>query len=161
MRGMLKIRQQDEYDCGAASVSSVAAWYGVSVPLSKVRRVCGCTKEGITIKGIIDGAKTLGLSGRAFKCSGSKESAISYLEKINSPVIAHLQRKDEMFHFVVIYHVAGDRITVMDPAEGEFKRFRLKDFMAEWTGYVIYIVPGDNFEKIDQNENNICACSGS
>jgi len=25
--------------------------------------------------------------------------------------------------------------------------------MAEWTGYVIYIVPGDNFEKIDQNEN--------
>jgi len=153
MRGMLKIRQQDEYDCGAASLSSVAAWYGVSVPLSKVRRVCGCTKEGITIKGIIDGAKTLGLSGRAFKCSGSKESAISYLEKINSPVIAHLQRKDEMFHFVVIYHVAGDRITVMDPAEGEFKRFRLKDFMAEWTGYVIYIVPGDNFEKIDQNEN--------
>jgi ABC-type bacteriocin/lantibiotic exporter with double-glycine peptidase domain len=153
MKGMLKIRQQDEYDCGAASLSSVAAWYGVNVPLSKVRRACGCTKEGITIKGIIDGATSLGLSGKAFKCGESKENALTYLEKISSPVIAHLQRKDGMFHFVVIYNVAEGRITVMDPAEGEFKRLKPKDFLAEWTGYVIFIVPGDNFEKIEQKEN--------
>jgi ABC-type bacteriocin/lantibiotic exporter with double-glycine peptidase domain len=153
MKGNLKIRQQDEYDCGAASLCSVAAWYGVNVSLSEVRRACGCTREGITILGIIDGAKSLGLSGKAFKCSTSKEDSLKYLGDLHSPVIAHMQRNDGMFHFIVIYGVEKGKVTVMDPAGGEFKKYSADEFIKEWTGYVIFIVPGDNFEKRNQREN--------
>lgn len=153
MNRAAKIRQQDEYDCGAASLSSIASWYGVNVSLSRIRRACGCTGEGITIKGIIDGARELGLKGKAFKCADDKEKSLSYLETIHSPVIAHLHRKDGMFHFVVICGVSNSKVMVMDPGEGEYKNIRVPDFLSEWSGYVIFIVPGDNFEKRDEREN--------
>lgn len=153
MSRVAKIRQQDEYDCGAASLSSIAEWYGVRVPLSKVRRACGCTKEGITIRGIIDGAKELGLRGKAFKCSNDKLKSLSYFSSLHAPSIGHLYRKDGMFHFVVICGVSDNNVTIMDPAEGEYRRMEKLEFINEWTGYVIFIVPGDDFEKKDEKEN--------
>ena len=48
----VKVRQLQSYDCGAACLGSVAGWYGVYWPLIKIRYLCGCTEEGISVKGI-------------------------------------------------------------------------------------------------------------
>ena len=63
MKRAVRIKQQSFYDCGAASLCSVAAWHGRIITLAKSRYLCGCTKEGITIKGIIEGAKKLDMEG--------------------------------------------------------------------------------------------------
>ena len=54
MNNRYKVKQFDEYDCGAASLASVAKWFGIDAPLAQIRRECGCSPEGITIQGIID-----------------------------------------------------------------------------------------------------------
>lgn len=147
MKRTIKIQQHDNYDCGAACLSSVAAWYGVKVPLAKVRRLCGCTKEGITIKGILDGGKELGLSGKAYK---SENKDLQALIKIQTPLIAHMKKENGFFHFVTIYKITKDTVSIMDPADGQMQKIPHSRFLEEWSGYIILLVPGCKFKKRDE-----------
>lgn len=149
LRGACKIKQQDEYDCGAACLSSIASWYGVKVSLSGVRRACGCSKGGVTVKGIIDGAKTLGLRAKGYK---SPEKNIDYFRETASPFIVHLERNG-MYHFVAVYRTEKEKIIVMDPSSGDYEKINIEDFKREWTGYLILLVPGDDLEKRDERVN--------
>lgn len=156
MKKELKIRQQDSYDCGAASLLSVGVWWGVKVPLSQVRRECGCTPEGISIEGIIDGAKSLGLEAKALKSNnltpeGKKENLIE-LAKYSYPVIAHITQDDGFLHFVVIYKVSEQFVTLMDPAAGDEVKERIDDFAKKWNGYLILVSPGPSFKKYKTGE---------
>ena len=82
----VKIRQLQTYDCGAACLASVAGWYGVYLPLMKIRYLCGCTEEGISVKGILDGANKMGFYAKAYKSPGKD---ISFYKEMNVPAIAH------------------------------------------------------------------------
>ena len=151
MRRELKIRQLDSYDCGAACLLSVSVWWGVKVPLSTLRSECGCTPQGISIEGIIDGAKSVGLQAKGFKSTAtSLEGRIENLKELSKtpqPVIAHLTREDGFLHFVVIYKVTPTSVVIMDPAEGDEVRVKLEDFAAKWNGYVVMLEPGESFKK--------------
>ena len=81
-RADICVRQHDSYDCGAAALCSVAAWHGLYIPLTGARAMCGCTKEGISIKGILDAANTVGLEAKAFK---SPEKEFESLAALNAP----------------------------------------------------------------------------
>lgn len=138
MKGRLGVRQLDSYDCGAASLCSIARYYGVGLPVSEVRRVCGCTGEGITIKGIMDGAAALGFEAKGYKAESVSEETLSF---IAAPVIAHMKREDGYLHYVVIYGVGRKKITVMEPGRGEIVKIRTGDFLSSWTGYIITVAP--------------------
>ena len=66
-RKPLEIRQHYKYDCGAACLASIAAFYGVKVSLAGIRMACGCTPEGISIQGLIDGAAKTGFKARGYR----------------------------------------------------------------------------------------------
>ncbi len=135
MKRRVKIQQHDTYDCGAACLGSIAAWYGLYIPLNKARRLCNCTKEGVTIKGIIDGAGKLGLDAQAFK---SKDKSIDIFNGIiRLPAIAHLKKQNGFFHFVTIISINSKHVEIMEPSCGEFIKVPYNEFKEEWTGYVI------------------------
>ncbi len=145
MKRNIKVRQHDSYDCGAASLCSIAAWHGKNVSLARARRLCGCTKEGITIKGIIDGASGLGLNATAYK---SEDKNIESIKIRNSlPAIAHLKKENGFFHFVTLCNIEENHIEIMDPAYGEFEKISYESFSSEWTGFIIFLYPGENFKK--------------
>ncbi|MBO4691261.1 MAG: peptidase domain-containing ABC transporter [Bacteroidales bacterium] len=159
MRSILNIKQTDSYDCGAASLASVAGWWGVYLPLSRFRRECGCSKEGVTIQGIIDGARAVGLSAKALKVEEkeklSKEEKINRLRSLNvlkAPVILHITSDKGMLHFVVMTKCVGKRIHIMDPAKGRIEKRLIGEFAQQWSGYVILCSPGEGFAKRDEAE---------
>lgn len=157
MKKELKIRQQDSYDCGAACLLSIGVWWGVRIPLSQVRIECGCTPQGISIEGIIDGAKALGLKAKALKSNslsleGKKENLLE-LAKYSFPVIAHITQDDGFLHFVVIYGVTEKYVRIMDPAVADEVKESIEEFAKKWNGYIILVNPGPSFKKYKTGEN--------
>ncbi len=135
---MKKIQQHYKYDCGAACLASVASYYGIKASLAHIRILCGCTPEGISIQGIIDGAEKLGLRAKGYK-SPNKE--ISPLIGISAPMIAHIITEGKYLHFVTVSDIGKEKLTIMDPATGSSQRITHKEFAEQWTGYIISAVP--------------------
>ena len=153
MRRYVRVEQQSYYDCGAASLCAVAAWYGVKISAAKSRAICGCTKDGITIKGILEGGRSLGFICNAYK--SASESNSNTLKNITLPAIAHLKLEDGTLHFVVIYKIEATHITIMNPDKGRIQKISHSKFGEQWTGYIIIFEPGENLKKTDDRQNTI------
>ncbi len=88
-------RQYDKMDCGPSCLAMVASHYGKEISLSDLREKCFITKEGVSLLGIDEGAKSLGfetLSG-AMTLEDLKE-----MDFENYPCIIHWNSN----HFVVL-----------------------------------------------------------
>lgn len=134
------IKQHDITDCGAACIASVAAHFGLEMPISKIRQFASTDKKGTNILGMIEAANKLGLSAKGVK--GEFES----LFKIPTPTIAHVVIKDALHHFVVIYKATDRFIEVMDPMNGRVNKISHQKFKKQWTGVLILIMPNESFE---------------
>ncbi|MCI1778712.1 MAG: peptidase domain-containing ABC transporter [Bacteroidales bacterium] len=150
MENIGKIRQHDEFDCGAACLCSIAEFYGLRIPMAKIRKECGCSSGGITIKGLIEGSRTIGLEAKGYK---SEEREISPLSAINAPFIAHTRNDEGYLHYVVVFKIKTSAIHIMDPACGEIIKMKYGDFKHIWTGYIILPVPGANFQRGNEKDN--------
>jgi len=140
----IKVKQHDITDCGAACVSSIAAYYKLYVPLSKIRQYIGTEKEGTNILGILEGAQKLGFDAKGVK--GNLES----LDKIPIPAIAHVIVDGRLQHFVVIYKITKKYIQIMDPGSGKLKNTPIDSFNEQWTGVLVILLPNNTFKA--QNE---------
>lgn len=141
LEGKIKIRQHYKYDCGAACLASVAAYYGVHLSLAHTRLLCGCTPDGISVQGILDAATSLGFEASAYK---STDKQLHTLGEFTLPAIAHIKDQQGYLHYVVIYELGGKWVKVMDPAGGEMKKIPSGEFCNMWSGYIIRIVPSAN-----------------
>jgi len=134
-------KQQDITDCGAACLASISSHYGYQIPISKIRQYASTDKKGTNVLGMIEAAEKLGFSAKGVK--GPFES----LFEIPKPAIAHIIVKKTLYHYVVIYEVTKKHVVVMDPGQGEVRKILHKDFIDEWTGVLILMLPSDEFEK--------------
>ncbi|MEY9343835.1 ABC-type bacteriocin/lantibiotic exporter with double-glycine peptidase domain [Bradyrhizobium elkanii] len=57
---IIKLKQRDMTDCGAASLASVGAFYGCKLPLSRIRQLASTDRSGTTVAGILHAAQKLG-----------------------------------------------------------------------------------------------------
>lgn len=150
--GKIKIKQHYRYDCGAACLASIAAYYGVHSSLAHIRMACGCTSEGISIQGIIDGAAELGFSAKGLL---SREKDIAGLCRVQTPFIAHIKEESGYLHYIAIYGINRKCIKAMDPAEGKLKKIPMHEFIGRWSGYIITIVPDAGLGTNDPAEAEI------
>ncbi|MCC5904989.1 MAG: peptidase domain-containing ABC transporter [Balneolaceae bacterium] len=134
------VKQHDITDCGAACLASVAAHFGLEMPISKIRQYASTDKKGTNILGMMEAADKLGLSAKGVK--GEYES----LFKIPVPTIAHVVVKEVLHHFVVIYDITDKYIEVMDPMDGKLHRIPHEEFKEQWTGVLVLIMPAETFE---------------
>ena len=141
LNSRIKVKQHYKYDCGAACLASVAAYYGVSSSLAQIRLLSGCTPEGISMQGIIDAALKMGFEAHGF-LSQEKETI-----QLRLPAIAHTKEKDGTLHYVVLYAVQGKHTRVMDPAYGTVSRVPINEFLDKWSGYIIHIYPSSGLKK--------------
>lgn len=56
--------QRDAMQCGVASLAMVCGWYGRRYSLTDMERHCHVTRQGVSLKGIMDAAKAVGLDSR-------------------------------------------------------------------------------------------------
>jgi ATP-binding cassette, subfamily C, bacteriocin exporter len=135
----VKVKQRDITDCGAACLASVAAWYNLDLPVSRLRQMAGTDKKGTNILGLVEAAEKMGFLSRGVR--GEWDS----LFKIPKPAIAHVIVKETLHHFVVLISTSVKFIKIMDPADGKFHRISHDDFRKQWTGVLVLMTPGEKF----------------
>ena len=102
----INIKQRDITDCGAACIASVAAFYKLKIPVSRIRQYAGTDKKGTNVLGLIEAAELLGFQAKGVK--GTIES----LSKVPLPSIAHVLVDEKLAHYVVIYKVVKNFIYI-------------------------------------------------
>ena len=112
MKKPVTIKQRDFTDCGAACLASITAYYGLKLPVSRIRQLASTDKKGTNVLGLIEAANKLGFDAKGVR--GEFDS----LFRIPTPAIAHILVNDVLYHFVVIYKVTPKVVRVMDPADG-------------------------------------------
>ena len=148
MKKKIRIQQRDITDCGASCLASVASYYNLQIPVSRIRQYAGTDKQGTNVLGLIEAAEKLGFQIKAAK--GQLES----LAKIPLPAIAHVVLKNGLHHYVVIYKVTKKLIIYMDPGDGAFHRARFLKFKEIWSGVIVLLLPDDGFTTDKQKISN-------
>lgn len=136
----IKIKQRDITDCGAACLASVAAFYKVNLPVSRIRQFAGTDKKGTNVLGLIEAAGKMGFLAKGVR--GEWDS----LFKIPKPAIAHIFVREILTHYVVIVRATEKYIEIMDPGDGDMHKIPHDKFKKEWTGVLILIAPGEKFK---------------
>ena len=146
MKKEIKVRQHDKSDCAAACVASICAYYGLRMPLMRIREACGTGPDGTTMQGIIDACSSLGLDAAGLR---AKEKHIGDLTGAAKPVIMHLQKKNGWLHYVVLYGLDSSTATVMDPEDGALHKMDPGALEEEWSGFIVAVSPSPMFRKGD------------
>ncbi|MEF9476723.1 peptidase domain-containing ABC transporter [Chryseobacterium sp. 1B4] len=144
MKRDIFIKQHDIKDCGAACLASVAVHYGLKMPIAKIRQICHTDTRGTNVLGLIQGLEQMGFNAKGVK------GGVDALPELPLPAIAHIIVNGQMHHYVVIYKVTKDKITVMDPAKGKLEDYKIEDFSKIWTGVLILLEPNEYFEQRDE-----------
>ena len=144
------IKQHDMRDCGAACIASVAAHYRIGIPIARIRQYACTDKQGTNVAGLVRAAERIGLTAKGVK------GPVSALPQIPLPAIAHVkvQINDAVyFHYVVIYKVKKNAITLMDPAAGKMEVIKISDFEKKWTGVLILLEPAENYQPFNEKQS--------
>ena len=135
MRKNYIVMQEDKNDCGASCLLSIIRFYGGDASKERIVEQLKTTKDGTNFYSLKNAAYKYGLTAKAFVVED-----IEKIKKINSPFIAQVKKEAGM-HFVVVYHIEDNKVTLMDPTIGKVK-MDLFEFSSMWTGYIMI------FEKV-------------
>ena len=80
----IKVKQHDITDCGAACLASVAAYYKLMIPVSRIRQLAGTDQKGTNAWGMVKAAEKIGFSAKGVK------GGIDALPDVPIPAIAHV-----------------------------------------------------------------------
>lgn len=101
--------QHDGMQCGVACLKMVCEYFGRKYSLEALSHVCFATTEGVSMLGISESAKELGLKTSCVRAT------IDSLAQADMPCILHWNQN----HFVVLYKVKrGRKFYVADPGKG-------------------------------------------
>ena len=142
------VKQQDESDCGAACIATIAKHYGKRIAITKIRNVAGTDRRGTTAKGI---EKAAGKFGFTCKIMSSHDKKIS--GDLPFPLIAHVI-KNGLEHYIVVYKIKGSKILVADPGDS-ILWINEEDFVKMWSGIFFLISPNQTFEKTSDDKTFI------
>lgn len=141
------IKQHDTTDCAAACLAMIARYYGLSMSIAKIREIAGTDKEGTNAYGVVKASEKIGMTAKAVK--GDNKALTS---NFTLPAIAHVIKNDSLYHYIVIYKITSKHLIVADPAEG-VKKCTVEEFLSQWTGVLILMMPSTNFIKGSTNES--------
>ncbi len=135
-RKMRGLKQHDEMDCGAAVMATIAKFYGKHIGIPRFRSLIQVTREGATLLGLKRGADIVG-----FRTCGIIAKQYKSVSKLKRPFIALMRR-----HYIVVYHVSKESVSVFDPAIGP-NTITWKEFFNEYSGNSFCLIPTEEFYK--------------
>ena len=139
------VKQQDETDCGAACLATIAKYYGKRISITKIRNLAGTDTKGTSGKGIIKAASSIGFTCKALIAKEKKLRT-----DLPFPIIVHINR-DGLEHYIVVYKIKQNKLLVADPADS-LCWIKIDLFYQWWTGIFFFISPNSHFEKTNDDK---------
>ena len=133
---MKLILQSESAECGLACLAMIVNHHGKCTELRDLRRRFSLSLKGANLSRIIKMASDLGLSSRPLRLE------LEELDQLKAPCILHW----DLNHFVVLEKVAGDKITILDPAFGK-RALGFKEASNHFTGVALELTPTHSFQK--------------
>ena len=112
-------------DCGPSCLRMIAAFYGKTYSLQKLRELAHISREGVSLLGLSDAAESIG-----FRTIGARIT-LEQLMEAPKPCVVHWDQD----HFVVVYNYRKGIIYVADPAFGLVK-YSETEFKKHWLATV-------------------------
>jgi len=147
-------KQYDAMDCGPSCLRMIAAFYGRTYSLQKLRELSHISREGVSLLGLSDAAESIG-----FRTIGARIT-VEQLLNAPKPCVVHWDQD----HFVVVYNYRKGKVYVADPAfglveypEAEFKKHWLATVrQGELKGICLLFEPTPKFfeqegEKVNRS----------
>lgn len=139
-------------DCGPSCLRMIAAFYGKTYSLQKLRELAHITREGVSLLGLSEAAEAIG-----FRTIGARITLEQLLEA-PKPCVVHWDQD----HFVVVYKIRKGKIYVSDPAFGlveyletEFKKHWLATVrQGEQKGICLLFDPTPKFFELEGEQSN-------
>ena len=132
-----QVMQMEALECGAACLTMILAYYGLWVPLEKVRADCGVSRDGSKASNVLKAARSYGLAAK-----GMTYSASALRRKGTFPCILFWNFN----HFVVLDGFKGNHAVINDPARGQLK-VPMKEFEESFTGIALVFEKTDAFKQ--------------
>jgi len=145
MNKKLIVLQDGNKECGSASLLSIIRYYGGDIQLSKLVEITNTTKEGTNFYEIKKASYKLGLESYGYKIEN-----FDTLYKIDCPYICQFV-ENNYSHFVVVYKIKNNKITIMDPAKGKVIMSK-EEFSNKWTRYIMIFKPYKKLLIFNENK---------
>jgi len=142
--------QQDQSDCGVASLLSLIQYYKGTNTLEKLRELSGTNTTGTTLLGLYQSANKIGFNAEAF------ETDLPNLKTLNEPCILHVLMEGNLQHYIVCYgYDPYLRVFIVgDPAKG-LKQVNETELEKIWQSKTLLkLQPNENFELKKQQNNS-------
>lgn len=148
-RKPILIKQHDQSDCGAACIASIAAYYGLRLPIVRIRQYTHTDRKGTTILGLVEAAEKLGFQAKAIRATPDQ------LHSLPLPAIARIiQQEHSIPHYVIVYKVTARYVLIGDPARS-LRKIPLEEFTAQWSSVLMLLVPNEQFEPKNLDQSHI------
>jgi len=136
-RQIKAVKQSEVAECGLATLSMIAAYWGKDLDLSEMRRRFTVTARGMGLADVMQCASALQLSPRPLKVD------IEGLKDVELPAILHW----DMNHYVVIDKVSKGRFHIIDPMHGSGAWHDTKSMDRHYTGIALELTPTADFTQ--------------
>ena len=144
--------QMEAVECGAAALGIILSYYSRIVPLAELRRDCNVSRDGTSAANILKAARNYGLNGKGLKNAPGTKDYLKALKSLRPPFIVFWNFN----HFLVVEGIGKKRVYLNDPASGR-RTVSLEEFDRSYTGVILVLEPGQNFEKGGKKTNVLSA----
>ncbi len=141
------VRQQNEEDCGAACLATIAKHHGRTLAINRVRSAVGTGTRGTTLLGLRRGAEALGFNARPVKAT---PGLLDNIKAAPLPAIIHWQGN----HWVVLYGQRWNKYIIGDPGNG-IRYITHQELIKNWSNGVLLLLEPDPVRFSEQPEDKI------
>ena len=121
-------------ECGSACLLSIIRYYQGNISMNRLLEMTNTNKDGTNFYYLSKAANEIGLSSKGYKIESIKECQYFEFPFISQVLVNHCT------HFVVVYKIKNNKLTIMDPAKGMVTMSN-SDFESIFTGNILLLEP--------------------